>query len=154
MAYKLIIYDFDGVMTDNRAFVFQDGSEAVVVNRSDGLGVNGIRDLGIAQVVVSTEANPVVSVRARKLRLEVLQGVADKGAAVRRLLDERGVPSEQAIYVGNDFNDLEAMRAVGMPVCPADAYPEVRRVAKRVLTARGGEGVVRELYGLLRDGLI
>jgi len=154
MPYQLVIYDFDGVMTDNRAFVFQDGTEAVLVNRSDGVGVNGIRELGIAQVIVSTEVNPVVGVRGRKLRLEVFQGVADKAAAVRRLLDERGVPREQAIYVGNDVNDLGAMAEVGMPVCPADAYPEVLRVARRVLVARGGGGVVRELFGLLRDGLI
>ena len=154
MAYKLIIYDFDGVMTDNRAFVFQDGSEAVIVNRSDGIGVHKIRELGIEQLIVSAEANAVVSARARKLRIEAMQNVADKGATVKRLLADRQLTQNEAIYVGNDLNDLEAMAAVGMPVCPADAYPEVRRAAKRVLTARGGEGVVRELYTLLRDGLI
>jgi YrbI family 3-deoxy-D-manno-octulosonate 8-phosphate phosphatase len=141
----LIVYDFDGVMTDNRVLVDQDGREAVFCNRSDGLAVGLIRDLGIDQLILSTEANPVVSARAAKLKLPVLQDCADKGQTLSRLLAERTVDPARVLFLGNDVNDLPALRLVGWPAAPADAAPEVLALARYVTRARGGEGVVREL---------
>lgn len=141
----LIVYDFDGVMTDNRVYVNQDGMEWVACNRSDGLGVGLLRQAGFAQMILSTETNPVVSARAAKLRLEVVQGVEDKATTLKDLLKRRGLTPQRVLYVGNDTNDLEAMQLVGYPVCPADAHPRIRTLSKRVLNSVGGAGVVREL---------
>lgn len=141
----LIVYDFDGVMTDNRVLVDQDGREAVFCNRSDGLGVGLIRDLGLDQLILSTEANPVVSARAAKLGLPVLQNCADKGQALSRLLAERGIDPARVLFLGNDVNDLPGLRLVGWPAAPADAAPEVLALARYVTRAKGGQGVVREL---------
>jgi len=141
----LVVYDFDGVMTDNTATVSQDGTEQVRINRSDGLGVKAIRDLGLRQLILSTEANPVVRVRAEKLGLDVSQDCADKADWLSRHCAGQAIALERVLYVGNDVNDLAVMTAVGWPVCPADAHPEIRSLSRIVLDRRGGDGVVQEL---------
>jgi len=141
----LIVYDFDGVMTDNRVLVLQDGTEAVLANRADGWGIGQLRQAGFRQIILSTETNPVVSARAKKLGLEVLQGSGDKPRDLTTFCQSHGLALERVLYVGNDVNDLEAMRLVGLPVAPADAHPAVLALAKHVTHARGGEGVIKEL---------
>ncbi len=142
----MICYDFDGIMTDNRALVFEDGREAVFVNRSDGWAVARIKEMGIGQIILSTEENPVVAARARKLRIPVLQGLSDKRTALLDTVASGGWDFARVAYLGNDVNDLEAMRSVGFPVAPADAHPLVLEVADFVTSAIGGAGVVREFY--------
>jgi len=141
----LVVYDFDGVMTDNRVLVREDGMEAVMCNRSDGWGVGIIRRLGVEQVILSTEENPVVLARARKIRLEAVHGCSDKESGLRDLAQARGVPLEHILYVGNDTNDLGAMSIAGMSIAPADAHPDILAVADHITASRGGHGVVREL---------
>lgn len=141
----LIVYDFDGVMTDNRAIVFQDGTEAVVVNRADGLGVDHFRDLGIPQLILSTETNPVVKARAIKLRIELIASCKDKKHALEKFCEQNGYALSKVMYIGNDLNDLEVMKIVGHPVAPADAHTEIKKVAKLITTAKGGEGVIKEV---------
>lgn len=145
----LIVYDFDGVMTDNRVLVLQDGSEAVLANRADGWGVGQLRHAGFQQVILSTETNPVVAARAKKLGLDVLQGSGDKRRDLMACCEARGVALDQVLYVGNDVNDLDAMRQVGFPVAPADAHPAVLAMAKYITRARGGEGVLKEISEVL-----
>lgn len=147
----LIVYDFDGVMTDNRTLVLQDGTEGVLVNRGDGWGVGRLRHAGFRQIILSTETNPVVAARAAKLGLEVLQGSSDKRRDLQQYCAVRGITLDHVLYVGNDVNDIEAMRLVGWPVAPSDAHPEVIALARHVTRARGGEGVIKELSELLRD---
>jgi 3-deoxy-D-manno-octulosonate 8-phosphate phosphatase (KDO 8-P phosphatase) len=146
---KHLVYDFDGVMTDNRVLVDQDGKEAVFVNRSDGLAVGEIKKLGLTQIIVSTERNSVVGARAKKLGLPVVQSVEDKAAAVRQYAQENNYRLEETAFIGNDLNDLEAMRLVGWPIAPADAQDEVKKIAKVVLQTKGGYGVVREILAIL-----
>ena len=141
----LMVYDFDGVMTDNRVIVTQDGTEAVVANRADGLGVDRLRALNIPQIILTTETNPVVKARASKLGLEVIAGCQDKKSALITYCQQQGYQLARVVYVGNDLNDLEVMKIVGFPVAPADAYPEVKSVARLVTRAKGGEGVIKEL---------
>lgn len=141
-----IIYDFDGVMTDNRVLVDQDGMESVFVNRSDGYGIMRIKELGIPQVIVSTETNPVVERRAEKLKIEVIHGVADKESAVREYCEVHGYSLERVIFMGNDFNDMPAMKIVGHKAAPADAEIEILEIADWVSQKRGGYGAVRDLY--------
>jgi len=141
----LIVYDFDGVMTDNRVIIFQDGTEAVIVNRADGLGVDRFRNLGIPQLILSTETNPVVKARAAKLCLEVIASCKDKKLALQNYCVQNGYNLKKVMYIGNDVNDLEVMKIVGFPVAPVDAHPEIKKVAKLIAEAKGGEGVVKEL---------
>lgn len=145
----LIVYDFDGVMTDNRVIIFQDGTEAVIVNRADGLGVDRFRNLGIPQLILSTETNPVVRARAAKLHLEVIASCKDKKHTLEKFCSQNGYNLNQVMYIGNDLNDLEVMKIVGFPIAPADAHPKIKKLAKLVTEAKGGEGVVKELSDYL-----
>lgn len=151
----LIVYDFDGVMTDNRVLVMQDGTEAVLANRADGWGIGQLRQAGFRQIILSTETNPVVAARAKKLGLEVLQGSGDKRRDLVACCEAKGIALDRVLYVGNDVNDLEAMNLVGFPVAPADAHPAVLAVAKHVTRSRGGEGVLKEISeALLATALV
>lgn len=144
-----MVYDFDGVMTDNRVLVLQDGTEAVFANRSDGWGTEQLRNAGYRQIILSTESNPVVSARAKKLQIEVLHGSDDKARDLTAYCKLHGIDLQNVLYVGNDVNDLDAMRMVGFPVAPADAHPYVLKIAKHVTKARGGEGVIKEVSEIL-----
>jgi N-acylneuraminate cytidylyltransferase len=146
-----IALDFDGVFTDNLVFVFEDGREAVACNRSDGWGLASLRRLGWPILVVSTEVNPVVAARCAKLRLDCVHGVDDKVAALKAWLSKRGLDLSQALFVGNDVNDLPCLKAVGCPVVVADAHPEAMRVAQIVLNSPGGRGALRELAELVES---
>jgi N-acylneuraminate cytidylyltransferase len=145
----LVVFDFDGVMTDDRVWVDQNGNEMVAANRSDGMGIAMLRRAGIQAVVLSTETNPVVTARCQKLSLPVMQGLGDKSKALQDLLADRQVDPEQVVYLGNDVNDLACFPLVGCAVAVADAHPDVRNQADIVLTRNGGFGAVRELCDLL-----
>lgn len=150
---KLLVCDFDGVFTDNRVLVHQDGSEAVWCNRADGLGIALLLAKGISVIVLSMEENPVVSARCRKLGVPCYKGVKDKYQMLQRLVKRRGVKREEVIYLGNDVNDLPCMEWVGCGVAVQDAVPSVLSKAKIVLTRKGGEGAVRELCDLMLQRL-
>jgi N-acylneuraminate cytidylyltransferase len=141
----LLVFDFDGVMTDDCVWVDQDGHESVAANRRDGLGIAMLRKAGISMVVLSTETNPIVAARCRKLELTAIQGVGDKGVALRSLLEERKLDPQHVVYVGNDINDLPCFPLVGCAVVVADAHPDVITHADLILTHKGGRGAVREL---------
>ncbi len=140
-----VVFDFDGVLTDNTVFVSEDGRESVRCDRSDGMGIGHLAAAGIPLLILSKERNPVVAARARKLGVEALQGIDDKLPALLSWLGARQLDPMRTIFVGNDVNDLACMRAVGFSACPADAHEEARRVARMILRARGGRGAVREL---------
>lgn len=146
---KLIVYDFDGVMTDNTVQVDQEGRESIRANRGDGMGVGMIRSLGIEQVILSTEVNPVVKARADKIRLEAIHGIRDKATALLELAEKRSISVAEILFVGNDTNDAAGMALVGFKVAPADAHPSILAMADYVTRARGGQGVIRELADLL-----
>jgi len=141
---RLAVFDFDGVFTDNRVWVNERGEEALAFSRSDGLGLRRLDEVGVRSLIVSMEENPIVGARARKLRVDCVQGIADKLSVLRERATEAGVSLEQTAFIGNDINDAECLRAVGCPVVPADAWPEVRPLARWVLSRVGGSGCVRE----------
>ena len=146
---SLVVFDFDGVFTDNRVYTSQDGVEMVVSNRADSLGLDSLRVLGLPMVILSTEGNEVVAARGRKLKLAVHQACDDKAAWLSAHLAERGFDPATVVYIGNDLNDSAAMRLVGCSVAPADAHVEIRKLASFVLTRNGGQGAVRELCDLI-----
>ena len=146
---KLIVYDFDGVMTDNKVYVDQNGNEMVQVNRADGLGVAEIKKLGIKQIIISTEKNPVVSVRANKLNIPCLQSNDNKKDTLMDYCLKNNIDIKQVAYVGNDINDDDAMAISGFTFCPADAHQNIKEIADHVLLTNGGNGVIRELFDVL-----
>ena len=152
MKLELIIYDFDGVMTNNKVIVDQNGIESVVCSRDDGWGVRMIRDvLRIEQCILTSETNGVVIYRANKIELPIIPGVLDKVSVIKEILEEKHIDPKEVLYVGNGLNDLAAMAEVGYKMCPADAHPEVQKICCEVFKAKGGDGVVLELYELLLD---
>ena len=142
---RLVVFDFDGVFTDNTVYVSQDGTESVRCWRSDGLGTAKLKQAGVDIVIVSTETNPVVSARAGKLALRCVQGCDDKLSAVRALAAESGVRLQDVAFVGNDINDLACLEAIGLPIVVQDAHHDVLAAAAYRTTARGGRGAVREV---------
>lgn len=142
---RLVVFDFDGVFTDNRVLVTEEGREAVFCTRADGLGVQLLQRAGVDCLVLSTETNPVVSARCRKLGLPCVQGEWNKAAALERVLVDRGVPAAETAFVGNDVNDVPCLERVGLPIAVADAHRAVKRAARLVTRRRGGEGAVREI---------
>ncbi len=149
----LVVFDFDGVMTDDRVWVDQAGHESVSANRSDGMGVAMLHKAGVPMVVLSTEPNPVVSARCRKLDLPVIQGQSDKREALRQLLQDRQIDPSHVVYLGNDVNDLPCFPMIGCAVVVADAHSEVLLQADIILAHAGGHGAVRELCDRLLNQL-
>lgn len=141
----LVVFDFDGVFTDNRVWVSDEGREWVACTRSDGIGLAKLRALDVPMRVLSTEPNPVVAHRCRKLGIDCDHGVGDKARRLLEIIDDLGISADDVVYVGNDTNDLECLALVGCAVVPADAQPAVRPHADLVLRAAGGQGAVREL---------
>jgi YrbI family 3-deoxy-D-manno-octulosonate 8-phosphate phosphatase len=148
-AARLVVFDFDGVFTDNSVYVFEDGREAVRCSRSDGIGLRAIERLGITPIILSTETNPVVSSRAHKLQVRCIQGCPDKSAALYALAEEFQLMLEQVAFVGNDVNDAACLGVVGLPIVVEDAHPAVLPLARYRTRAAGGRGAVREVCDLL-----
>src|SRR5262245_17090262 len=135
---ELIVFDFDGFLTDNRVLVFTDGAEAVMCSGDDGLCFEMLRAARIPTLILSTERNAVVSARAEKLKVPVIQDARDKGAALSLYCVERGIDLSRVMFVGNDVNDISALKMSGLPVCPSDAHPQVRSMCRfRLNAARG-----------------
>lgn len=141
----LLVLDFDGVLTDDRVWVRDDGHEAVACHRGDGMGLAWLRRAGYKVLVLSTETNPVVTARCKKLELTCIQGLADKASSLRKAAEEQHFPLSEVVYVGNDVNDIECMKIAGFAVAPADADRAVAAEADLQLRRRGGLGAVREL---------
>jgi N-acylneuraminate cytidylyltransferase len=145
----LVVFDFDGVMTDDRVYVNQDGMEMVAANRRDGMGINQLQKAGFRMIVLSSEKNPVVEARCRKLNLPVIQGIDEKSSVLKKYLFDHNINPEQVIYIGNDINDLPCFPEVGCAFAVADAHPVAIRQADIVLRHNGGQGAVREVCDLL-----
>ncbi|MET8114896.1 N-acylneuraminate cytidylyltransferase [Streptomyces prasinus] len=142
-----VVLDFDGTQTDDRVLIDSDGREFVSVHRGDGLGIAALRRSGLEMLILSTEQNPVVAARARKLRIPVLHGIDRKDLALKQWCEEQGIAPERVLYVGNDVNDLPCFALVGWPVAVASAHDVVRGAARAVTTLPGGDGAVREIAG-------
>ncbi|UFQ17628.1 MULTISPECIES: N-acylneuraminate cytidylyltransferase [Streptomyces] len=140
-----VVLDFDGTQTDDRVLIDSDGREFVSVHRGDGLGIAALRKSGLRMLILSTEQNPVVAARARKLKLPVLHGIDRKDLALKQWCEEQGIAPERVLYVGNDVNDLPCFALVGWPVAVASAHDVVRGAARAVTTVPGGEGAIREI---------
>ncbi|MFD9131934.1 cytidylyltransferase domain-containing protein [Streptomyces bottropensis] len=142
-----VVLDFDGTQTDDRVLIDSEGREFVSVHRGDGLGIAALRRSGLEMLILSSEQNPVVAARARKLKLPVLHGIDRKDLALKQWCEEQGIAPERVLYVGNDVNDLPCFALVGWPVAVGSAHDVVRGAARAVTTVPGGEGAIREIAG-------
>jgi len=145
---RLVAFDFDGVFTDNMVYVFEDGSEAVRCFRSDGIGLQKLGRLGIESVIISTESNPVVSARARKLKIRCIQDCPDKRAVLEDIAQENNITLNEIAFVGNDINDLPCLECVALPIVVQDAYQDIVPIALYQTKNPGGHGAVREVCDL------
>jgi YrbI family 3-deoxy-D-manno-octulosonate 8-phosphate phosphatase len=142
---KIIFTDFDGCLTDDRVWLNQEGEEFVAANRKDGLAINRLKKLGIQVVITSTETNKVVSARAQKLNIEALQGLTDKAAAIDTYLTKNNLTWSDSWYIGNDVNDLGAIRKANFSLCPSDAVKAVKKEVNFKLLTKGGYGILSEI---------
>ena len=142
---EAFVFDFDGVLTNNLVHLSQDGQEWVSCSRADGLAFDVLRKLKIPAYILSTEKNLVVTERAKKLKIQAMQGVSDKVKAIKIFSTENKYKLDRVLYVGNDLNDYEAMKLCGYSVCPSDSHNKIKKIADIVLKTQGGKGVVREL---------
>ncbi len=146
---KAVIFDFDGVFTDNRVIVSTTGEEFVICDRGDGMGTNLLAAAGIKMLILSKEKNAVVTSRGKKLNIEVIQGCDDKLPELIQWLQKNNVDAQHAAYIGNDINDLECLKHVGVAVIPADAHYSVIDTATWILQHNGGRGAIREFADVL-----
>ena len=139
------VFDFDGVMTNNLVYLDQDGRESVRCSRSDGLAFDVLRKIGKPSFILSTEKNPVVEMRATKLKTLAIQGVSDKVEAIKKLVNNNSYNLKNILYVGNDLNDYHVMKLCGFTACPADSHFKIRELSDITLKTKGGDGVIRDL---------
>lgn len=142
---RLVGIDFDGVMTDNMVYVFEDGREAVRCSRLEGYGLVRLVRAGAEAIILSAEANPVVGARAKKLKIACLQSAEDKTALLAEFLRSRDLTWRETAFIGNDVNDLEVLKRVGLPVVVSDAHEELSSLRAFCTRRPGGAGAVREL---------
>lgn len=140
-----LVFDFDGVLTNNLVHIDQDGKELVSCSRADGLAFDVLRKLKKSAYILSTETNAVVTSRAKKLKIPVLQGVSNKVNGIKQLAEQEGINLNNILYVGNDLNDYRVMQVCGLNACPSDSHDKVKGASTCILRTKGGNGVVREL---------
>lgn len=150
---KLIAFDFDGVFTDGKVVVDQNGNESVVCSRRDTLRFPELREHGIDLVVISKERNPVVARRCEKMGVGCLQGVDDKLAAFKRLLETESLSPKQVAFMGDDINDLACLEFAGVAFTVADGHKQCQAMADYITSRKGGDHAVREICDLVLDQL-
>jgi 3-deoxy-D-manno-octulosonate 8-phosphate phosphatase (KDO 8-P phosphatase) len=141
----VIVFDFDGVLTNNLVYLDQHGTESVTCSRADGLAFEALRILKKPTYIMSTEVNPVVKARAIKLQVPILQGLKNKALTLKSLAKEKKYKMEKVLYIGNDLNDYTAIKLCGFSACPSDSHPKIKDIVDVVLESSGGMGVAREL---------
>lgn len=146
---RTIVMDFDGVHTDDRVIVSEDGAESVICSRSDGFGLEKLRKAGYKLFVISKEQNPVVTKRCKKLQIECIHGIEDKPTVLQKWLDENSLAWSDILFIGNDLNDLVCIQKSAVGCAPSDARPQVLNAADVVLTRPGGHGALRELAEMI-----
>ena len=142
---KALVMDFDGVLTDNKVIVNEDGSESVICSRDDGYAIEKIKELGIITLILTREKNNIVIARARKLDTEIIKGEKEKLETLKKWCLKNDIFPEGLAYIGNDLPDIECLEYAKFSFCPADAFVIVRKKAEFILSKKGGDGCIREI---------
>lgn len=142
---RLVMMDVDGVLTDGRMILSEQGDELKAFHSHDGVAIALAHRAGLRTAMITGESSPIAKARGAKLGVDtVILGARRKGESVEALMAECGLPAEAVAYIGDDLLDLPALQRVGLAIAVADAAPEVRAAAHVVTRARGGHGAVRE----------
>jgi|TARA_B100002003_G_C14056539_1_gene508749 YrbI family 3-deoxy-D-manno-octulosonate 8-phosphate phosphatase len=142
---KFIAFDFDGVFTNNNVYVAQDGREMVKCSRYDGIGLKNLETKGIRKVVISSEKNPLVRTRCKKIGIKCYDSVQNKFSLLQEIIKNQNLNFSQVAFMGNDINDLECLSEVGLPIVVKDCHPKLIKVARYITETLGGNGAVREV---------
>ena len=140
-----IYLDFDGVLTNNKFYLSQNGFEMVKLSRSDGLAFDYLRKIKIPTYIVSSEKNPIVKKRAKKLKINCYNSVSNKLFKIQQISKKNNYKLSRSIFIGNDINDYAAMKACGYTFCPQDSHPLIKKISSCVISSNGGDGVIRNL---------
>lgn len=147
--FKLVttfILDVDGVLTDGTVYVFENGEQVRRMNIKDGFALQLAVKKGYRLLVISGGNSPAAMARLKKLGItDIFMNVLDKKQMILQYMQDHGLNKEHVLYMGDDIPDYVAMKAVGMPVAPADAAHEIRKAAVYIASAKGGKGCVREV---------
>ncbi len=147
---KLIIYDFDGVMTDNTFILDKNGNESVKLNRSDGLAISELKKNKIKQIILSSEKNNIVKIRAKKLKIVCYNDIKNKEIFLKKYSVRKSLKFDEICYIGNDINDYDAMKYCKYKFCPSDAVTKIKKISDFILPSKGGDGVIRDFYEKLK----
>lgn len=146
---KLAVFDFDGVFTDGKVILNQDGMESVVCSRKDGMGIHLLKQAGLKVIVISNEQNPVVVRRCGKLGIECHQATAEKLPLLKRVLGDTSIALSETAFMGDDVNDLDCLQVVGIAITVADGHPKCKEIADYITARNGGDHAVREVCDLI-----
>lgn len=145
MKIKMLVMDVDGTMTDGNIYMSANGETIKAFNIKDGYTIYTLGKYDITPVIITGRESQIVARRAEELKItEVHQGVHDKLAKLHEVMDKAGVAIEEVAYIGDDYNDLDCMKACGYVGCPADAEDDIKPFVDYICQARSGEGVIRE----------
>ena len=145
---KLIAFDFDGIFTDGKVLINQDGIESIYYSSKDDLGIGELKKQGLKLVVISKEPNKIVATKCKKLGIDHAHNILDKITLFKKILKENKVDPVEAAFMGDDFNDLECMRYAGVSFTVADAYPICIKVADYTAKSSGNHAI-REIADLI-----
>lgn len=149
---QVMVFDVDGVLSDGTLYYTDAGSEIKAFHSLDGLGINLLKKAGIAVAIITGRDTPCVTARMRHLGIDlVFQGVKDKLATLRQMLDQLGLPLEAAGFMGDDIIDIRAMAACGFSATPADGQACVRPFARLITQRGGGRGAAREVCDFILE---
>lgn len=147
---RLVAFDVDGVFTDGRFYLSDEGVETKAFATQDGFGIRRLLAAGIDVAVISGRSSGAVDRRMTELGVEhVMQGCRDKVSAFKDLIANLGIPAEACAFVGDDIPDLPLLSAVGYSIAVANAVSEVREACDHTTRARGGFGAVREVCDIV-----
>ena len=153
--FHTLIFDFDGVFTNNKVYVNEKGIESIIGDRGDGLGLNilqkfiNLKKWDLDYFILSKESNTVVKTRAKKLNIKCINSVDNKLDYLINYLNKNNKSAEGLLYVGNDLNDLGSIKLAGFGICPLDAHPIIKKNCDLIFPRKGGDGFVRGIIELI-----
>ena len=154
-SFHTLVFDFDGVFTNNKVYLNEKGIESVICDRGDGLGLNilkkfiNLKKWDLDYFILSKETNDVVKTRAKKLNIKCINSVDNKLEYLRTYLKNNKRNSEGLLYVGNDLNDLGPIKYAGFGICPLDSHPIIKKYSDLIFPKKGGDGLVRGIIELI-----
>lgn len=147
---KLLICDVDGVFSDGRIYLGNNGEELKAFNTRDGYGVKALQDAGVDVAIITGRHSNLVEQRMTSLKVKhIYMGAENKIAAYQELLEKLNLTASQVAFIGDDSPDLKVMQQVGLSISVPDGHPYVKMNADHITTINGGFGAVREVCDLL-----